>query len=293
MLTCPVSVIIPTYNRAAFLQRSIKSVDKQSLPCAEIIVVDDGSTDNSSELISTIKEKSRTPIVTIRTENRGVAAARNLGVKKARYNIISFLDSDDHWNRKKIEKQYSTFKNQSTYQICHTREKWLRRGVHLNQKLKHIPRQGEIFSHCLELCGVGMSTVMMEKELFEKVGGFDESMRCCEDYDLWLRVSSKHEFLLIDESLIVKEGGREDQLSSIYRLGMDERRIYSIQKLLDSEELSAKQYKLAMLEFERKISIFAHGCLKHGKKDMGNTYLELLSSYQSKQQNVYNLNDNE
>jgi glycosyltransferase involved in cell wall biosynthesis len=293
MLTCPVSVIIPTYNRAAFLQRSIKSVDKQSLPCAEIIVVDDGSTDNSSEVLDTIKEISRTPIVTIRTENRGVAAARNLGVKKARYNIISFLDSDDHWNRKKNEKQYSTFKNQSTYQICHTREKWLRRGEHLNQKLKHIPRQGDIFSHCLELCGVGMSTVMMEKELFEKVGGFDESMRCCEDYDLWLRVSSKHEFLLIEESLIVKEGGRKDQLSSIYRLGMDERRIYSIQKLLDSEELSARQYKLAMLEFERKINIFAHGCLKHGKKDMGNTYLELLSLYQNKQQNVYNLNDNE
>lgn len=293
MLTCPVSVIIPTYNRAAFLQRSIKSVDKQSLPCAEIIVVDDGSTDNSSEVLDTIKEISRTPIVTIRTENRGVAAARNLGVKNAHYNIISFLDSDDHWNRKKIEKQYSIFEKQSAYQICHTREKWLRRGEHLNQKLKHIPRQGDIFSHCLELCGVGMSTVMMEKELFEKIGGFDESMRCCEDYDLWLRVSSKHEFLLIDESLIVKEGGREDQLSSIYRLGMDERRIYSIQKLLDSEELSARQYKLAMLEFERKIHIFAHGCIKHGKKDIGSTYLELLSLYQSKQQNVYNLNDYE
>lgn len=297
MLTCPVSVIIPTYNRAAFLQRSIKSVDKQSLPCAEIIVVDDGSTDNSSELISAMKEKSRTPIITIRTENRGVAAARNLGVNKARYNIISFLDSDDHWNRKKIEKQYSIFKNQSTHQICHTREKWLRRGVHLNQKRKHIPRQGDIFSHCLELCGVGMSTVMMEKELFLKVGGFDESMRCCEDYDLWLRVSSKHDFLLIDEPLIIKEGGREDQLSCIYRLGMDERRIYSMQKLLDAGELSPKQYKLAMLEFERKIKIFAHGCIKHGKPDMGNRYLKLLSLYQSSQQNgqqnVYNLNDNE
>ena len=291
MSTCPVSVIIPTYNREAFLQRSINSVDKQSLPCAEIIVVDDGSTDNSSVLLATIKENSRTPVVTIRTENRGVAAARNLGVKKARYNIISFLDSDDHWNRKKIEKQYSTFKNQNTYQICHTKEKWLRRGVHLNQKLKHIPRQGDIFSHCLELCGVGMSTVMMEKELFVQFGGFDETMRCCEDYDLWLRVSSKHEFLLIDEPLIVKEGGREDQLSCIHRLGMDERRIYSIKKLLDGGELCPKQYKLAFFEFERKIAIFANGCLKHGKTDAGNTYLKLLDLYQSKQK-MCNLNDN-
>ncbi len=292
MLTCPVSVIIPTYNRASFLKRAIESVDKQSLSCAEIIIIDDGSTDNTSELICTIKEKVRTPIVTFSTENRGVAAARNLGIANARYNIISFLDSDDHWNRKKIEKQYNTFTSQSRYQICHTREKWLRRGVHLNQKRKHIPRHGDIFSHCLELCAVGMSTVMIEKKLIEEVGGFDETMRCCEDYDLWLRVSATHEFLLIDEPLIVKEGGREDQLSSIYRLGMDERRIYSIKNLLDSGTLSVKQYTLALSEFEKKINIFANGSLKHGKTEIGNTYLELLRVYQSKNENKYNLNNN-
>jgi glycosyltransferase involved in cell wall biosynthesis len=292
MLTCPVSVIIPTYNRASFLKRAIESVDKQSLSCAEIIIIDDGSTDNTRELIPTIKEKVRTPIVTLQTENRGVAAARNLGIANARYNIISFLDSDDHWKRKKIEKQYNTFTSQSRYQICHTREKWLRRGVHLNQKRKHIPRHGDIFSHCLELCAVGMSTVMIEKKLIEEVGGFDETMRCCEDYDLWLRVGTTHEFLLIDEPLIVKEGGREDQLSSIYRLGMDERRIYSIKKLLDSGTLSVSQNTLAMLEFEKKINIFANGSLKHGKTEIGNRYLELLSVYQSKKENMYNLNNN-
>ena len=286
MSTCPVSVIIPTYNRSRFLQRAIESVDKQSLPCDEIIIIDDGSTDETSELLAAIKEKARTPIVTFATKNRGVAAARNLGVENARCSIISFLDSDDHWNKRKLEKQYSTFIRQNRYQICHTREKWLRRGVHLNQKRKHIPRHGNIFSHCLELCGVGMSTVMIEKALFTQIGGFDESMRCCEDYDLWLRVSSQHEFLLIDEPLIVKEGGRDDQLSSIYRLGMDERRIYSIKKLLDSGDLSIKQYTLAMLEFEKKIRIFANGSLKHGKTEIGNSYLELLRLYQSKQENM-------
>lgn len=292
MSTCPVSVIIPTYNRARFLQRAVESVDKQSLSCAEIIIIDDGSTDDTSELLTAIKEKARTPIVTLSTKNRGVAAARNLGVENARHSTISFLDSDDHWSKKKLEKQYNTFARQNGYQICHTREKWLRRGVHLNQKRKHIPRHGDIFSHCLELCGVGMSTVMLEKALFTKIGGFDESMRCCEDYDLWLRVSAQHKFLLIDEPLIVKEGGREDQLSTIYRLGMDERRIYSIKKLIDSGELSVKQYTLAMLEFEKKIRIFANGSLKHGKIKIGNSYLELLRLYQSKQKNVKNFNDN-
>ncbi|PHR29367.1 MAG: glycosyl transferase family A [Desulfotalea sp.] len=279
MSTCPVSVIIPTYNRAALLPRAIHSVCKQSLSCAEIIVIDDGSTDNTRDVLKAIKVQSKTPIVTIHTDNNGVSAARNLGIKNARFDIITFLDSDDHWNRKKIEKQYQRFNCQDQYPICHTREKWLRQGKHLNQKLKHLPRHGDIFSQCLELCTVGMSTVMLQKSLFDEVGLFDESMNCCEDYDLWVRLSCRYEFLLIDTPLIVKEGGREDQLSHIYRLGMDEKRIYSIKKLLDSGCLRPPQYELAMKEFERKIRIFSNGCFKHGRDETGNEYLQLYRSY--------------
>ena len=290
MTICPVSVIIPTYNRALLLQRAIASVCKQTLACGEIIVVDDGSTDHTRELLNTLKKTSRIPLITIHTPNQGVAAARNIGIKTSQYDIISFLDSDDHWNRKKLEKQYRAFVAQDEYLLCHTREKWLRRGEHLNQKRKHIPRHGDVFSHCLELCAVGMSTVMMHKEVFEQAGDFDESMQCCEDYDLWLRLSCRYEFMLLDEPLTIKEGGREDQLSHIYRLGMDKRRIYSIQKLLDSGALQIEQYNQAMIEFERKINIFAYGCLKHGKTDTGNMYLELLQLYQGKKPNVHNVN---
>lgn len=279
MPICPVSVIIPTYNRVDFVQRAIDSVCRQTYPCAEIIVVDDGSTDNTLKLLKAIKGKSRIPLTVIHTENSGVAAARNLGIKNARYDIIAFLDSDDHWNRKKIEKQYSAFVQQDMYEISYTKEKWLRRGKHLNQKLKHIPKHGNIFPHCLDICTVGMSTVMMRKRLFEQVGFFDEKMRCCEDYDMWLRISCKYEFLLIDAPLTVKEGGREDQLSNIYRLGMDERHIYSIKKLFDQGCLQMSQYNMAMEEFERKIRIFANGCFKHGKAATGDRYLQLLHSY--------------
>jgi len=292
MSTCPVSVIIPTYNRALFLQRAIDSVCNQSLGCAEIIVVDDGSTDDTKELLSAMKAKSKTPIISIHTDNQGVAAARNLGINKSQYDIIAFLDSDDHWNRKKIEKQYKEFIKQKQYQICYTKERWLRRGEHLNQKRKHIPRHGDIFSQCLELCSVGTSTVMGRKSLFERRGNFDEMMECCEDYDLWLRVSARHEFLLIDEPLNVKEGGRDDQLSYIYRLGMDERRIYSIEKLLSSGSLQLIQYNLAMREFEKKILIYANGCLKHGKLEESSKYLKLLRSHKDKKSNVYNFPEN-
>lgn len=291
MPICPVSVIIPTYNRAEFLQKAINSVCRQTQPCAEIVVVDDGSTDNTMELLEAIKDKHRIPLTVIHTDNRGVAAARNLGIQKARYDIIAFLDSDDHWNRKKIEKQYSAFVQQDRYQISYTKERWLRQGKHINQKLKHIPKHGDIFFHCLELCAVGMSTVMMRKSLFNQVGLFDEEMRCCEDYDLWLRISYRHEFLLINEPLTVKEGGRKDQLSSIYRLGMDERHIYSIKKLFDQGCLQMVQHNLAMQEFERKIQIFANGCFKHGKAEIADRYLELLHSYKNKIKGMQDLGE--
>lgn len=279
MVNCPISVIIPTYNRDRFLQRAIDSVCRQTWSCSEIIVVDDGSTDNTKKLLSISAKKSKIPLVVLSTKNQGVAAARNLGIRQAKYEFLAFLDSDDHWNRKKIEIQFQELVGQNNFLISHTKEKWLRRGVHLNQKKKHIPRHGDIFGHCLELCAVGASTVMLRRELLEHVGLFDEQMRCCEDYDLWLRVSSRHEFLLIDAPLTIKEGGRKDQLSYIHRIGMDERRIYSIKKLLDTGQLCPDRYEKAMAEFERKINVFANGCLKHNKEKLGEKYLEVLQNY--------------
>jgi glycosyltransferase involved in cell wall biosynthesis len=280
MVNCPISVIIPTYNRDKFLKRAIDSVCRQTWSCSEIIVVDDGSTDDTEKLLFILAQKCKIPLVVVRSENKGVAAARNLGIKKAKYDYIAFLDSDDHWSRKKIEIQFREIVKENTFQISHTKERWLRRGVHLNQKRKHIPRHGDIFYHCLELCAVGASTVMLRKEVLEQVGLFDEQMNCCEDYDLWLRISANHEFLLIDSPLTIKEGGRDDQLSHIHGVGMDERRIYSIKKLLDSGELSPDRYKKALAEFEHKITVFAKGCLKHNRQELGNRYLKLVQEYQ-------------
>jgi len=175
--------------------------------------------------------------------------------------------------------QYKIFIENPEYMISHTREKWLRRGIHLNQKKKHIPRHGDIFDHCLQLCGVGMSTVMVRKSLFLTVGFFDETLRCCEDYDLWLRVSCRYPFYLVDVPLNVKEGGREDQISCIHRMGMDRMRIYAIKKMLDSNMLTEKQCFLALDEFEKKCAVFGRGCLKHGKVETGKHYLELAESY--------------
>ena len=274
----PVSVIVPTYNRAEFLNRALMSVVKQTVKCSEIIVVDDGSTDDTANLLHKFARTIEIPLKIIRQENKGPAAARNLGITSAKQEYVAFLDSDDHWNKRKIEIQYKILQDNPEYLISHTKEKWLRRGAHLNQKKKHIPRHGDIFDHCLQLCGVGMSTVMIRSDLFEKIGLFDENIRCCEDYDFWLRVSCRFPFYLVNEPLTVKEGGREDQVSSIYRMGMDRIRVYALKKIIDSKILTEKQYLLAIDEFKRKCTVFGNGCLKHGKNNTGRYYLELAES---------------
>jgi hypothetical protein len=281
MVHCPVSVIIPTYNRATLLPRALDSVARQTWRCGEVIVVDDGSADATRSLLEKMARRGRMNLRFFFQDNKGPAAARNLGITMAAYPFIAFLDSDDHWHKRKLELQYQCLAENPHYRVSHTFEKWLRRGVHLNQKKIHIPRQGDIFSHCLRLCGVGMSTVLVEKKLLEQVGCFDESLHCCEDYDLWLRISCRFPFLLVDAPLTVKEGGREDQVSHRHRLGMDRLRIYSLEKLLSSDLLTSDQYMLAFRELARKVTIYGRGCCKHNKIMTGARYLNLIPYYRA------------
>lgn len=276
----PISIIIPTYNREKYIERAIYSVLNQTVPVAEIIVIDDGSTDNTKNLVENINHE--VPIVYKYIENSGPSVARNLGVELSKHELIGFLDSDDHWFQNKISMQLSHLRSRPEYKVCHTGEKWLRRGEHLNKKDIHFPRGGDIFGHCLQICGVGMSTVLMKKELFFEVGGFDPDLPCCEDYDLWLRISSKTPFLLIEDELIVKEGGREDQLSFQYRVGMDKYRIYAIEKLLEEGKLSTSQRKLALKELTKKCLVYGKGCIKHSREAEGLKYLAIPEKYISK-----------
>ncbi len=277
MSCLPITVILPTWNRALLLQRALSSVFRQSKPCSEVIVVDDGSTDDTSAILEEIRQQYPRLMV-ITQKNMGPAAARNSGIRAAKNDYLAFLDSDDHWQRKKLEIQFASLAK-SDFLISHTYEKWLRGGKHLNQKKIHIPQHGDIFEHCLRLCAVGMSTVMAKRAFFDIVGLFDESLHCCEDYDLWLRASARLPFLLVEDALTVKEGGRDDQLSQKYRMGMDELRIGSIRRLLAAGELTERQKEMAQKELVRKMQIFGNGCIKHGRVELGEKYLALVDQY--------------
>lgn len=273
-----ISVIIPTYNRSLYIQRAILSVFQQTRSCDELIIVDDGSEDDTEKVISRLKRDHGASLTYIYQNNSGPASARNRGVKASSGELIAFLDSDDHWYRRKLEKQSKMMNDNPHYYVSHTKERWMRRGKHLNQKKIHIPRSGYLFDHCLLLCAVGMSTAMVHRELFETVGLFNEDFHCCEDYEFWLRVSSRFEFLLVDEPLTIKEGGRDDQLSSQYRIGMDKLRIDAILNILQDPKLSEKNRLLAMDQLKSKCLIYGNGCLKHGKDAEGKRYLDLANS---------------
>ncbi len=266
-----VSVIIPTYNRAQRLGKAIDSVLAQSHQDFELIVVDDGSEDNTDELI----ENYNSDIVYIRQENSGAAAARNRGIEKARYNLLAFLDSDDWFAENKLKTQIQAMNRNPSCLISHTNEIWYRNGQILNQKLKHKKSSGDIFAQSLELCAVGMSTIMIHKEIFDRYGFFDEGYPCCEDYEFWLRISAEEKFLLVEESLTLKDGGRDDQLSAIYRTGMDKFRIKAIMKTLASGRLTEEQTGIARRELERKCRIYGTGCIKHGRAEEGRYFLNL------------------
>lgn len=269
-----VTVIIPTFNRAGFLRESIQSVLAQTISGYELIVVDDGSTDNTGDVAAAFPE-----IRYIRSpKNLGVSKARNLGIEQARGRYIAFLDSDDLWAERKLESQIHWMEAHPEYQVCYTDEIWIRKRVRVNPMNKHRKFSGDIFAHALALCIVSPSSVMMRSSLFDEVGGFDEALPACEDYDLWLRIAAKHLFHFIEEKLIVKRGGHADQLSSRY-WGMDRFRVQALKKLLGNPALDAGKRQLVQETLEEKCRILIAGFEKRGKVKEAAHYRSLIEAH--------------
>lgn len=273
-----VSVVIPTYNRRDVVREAIASVTAQTYPDVEVIVVDDGSDDGTAEVVSEFHEFDEVQYV--HQANRGVSAARNVGVARARGDLIAFLDSDDVWQPDKLAHQVAFFQEHSDAQICQTDEIWLRNGARVNPHRKHRKTGGDIFARSLELCLVSPSAVMMRRALFERAGGFDETLPVCEDYDLWLRITARMPVHFIALPLVVKRGGHADQLSHRF-WGMDRFRVQSLCKLLESGVLAEEQRQLTLEMLRKKCAILAHGAQKRGQD--GTSYLAMAAKYDGKE----------
>ena len=270
-MTPSISVIIPTYNRRAMLREALASVAAQRggnyAPAFEVIIVDDGSTDGTwHELSKYDLSAGCGNIRAIRTERRGPAAARNCGVALARGALIAFLDSDDLWMPKKLERQSLFMRDNPGCAISQTGETWLRGGRRVNPGRRHRKRSGDIFIDALRTCLISPSAAILRRELFDEVGGFDEDMAACEDYDLWLRILARHEVGLLDEPLSVRRAGHPGQLSATVA-ALDRFRILALAKLLADASLAAARRTAAAAVTAEKCLIYGKGLTRRGRHD--------------------------
>jgi glycosyltransferase involved in cell wall biosynthesis len=271
-----IAAIIPTFNRAHTLHRAIESVLAQKSPAHEIIVVDDGSTDDTEQLV-TKYINSHENFRYFRQENSGVSAARNAAINASECSWFSFLDSDDEWLPEKLELQTQLIQEKPHLKIVHGEERWIRNGRFVNQMKKHRKSGGLIYQRCLERCLISPSAVLIHKDVFKSSGLFREDFPVCEDYDLWLKITSCFEVGFIDHPLIVKYGGHEDQLSQKYA-AMDHWRVLSMLDMLQNANLKQEDRMATEQELERKSSYLRKGYLKRGKQ----TELRELNSRISK-----------
>ena len=271
-----VSVIIPTLNRINTLQRAIDSVIAQSFESIEIIVVDNGSSDGSVNML-----KKYYPTVKLIHEHKsGVSASRNKGIMYAKNTWIAFLDSDDAWDQKKLEKQINLLHNShDKYRLIHTNEIWIRNGKKINQMKKHQKFGGYIFNECLALCCISPSSVLIDRSIFDDMGLFNENLPVCEDYDMWLRICSKEAVLFIDEKLTFKYGGHKDQLSKSY-WGMDRFRVNSIENLILNYDLNTDQKNKSMTTLIKKLKIIINGAKKRNNSSVISEYTKKLKYWE-------------
>lgn len=254
-----ISVVIPTYNRAKLLPRAIKSVQQQTLQPLEIIIIDDGSTDDTVEILKDFKD-----IKIFRKQNGGISSARNLGIKLASGKYIAFLDDDDQWHEKKLELQIKLHDNSCKF--SHTNEIWIHNNKEIKQKKHHQKSDGWCFYDNIEFCKISPSTVMVEKEIFDEVGFFDEDLEVCEDFDMWLRILKKYPIKLLQESMTIKHAGESEQLSFKY-FAMDRFRIEALSKHQD--DIKVKEM------IDKKVIILRKGAIKHQNLEL----IEFLKAF--------------
>jgi glycosyltransferase involved in cell wall biosynthesis len=272
-----ITVVIPTYNRYELLKRALASVYSQIHMPNEVIVVDDGSTDNTSNI-----QKDFPHAKYIYQKNFGVSSARNLGIKNATKEWIAFLDSDDEWHEDKLKLQVEFHKQNPHAKMSYTDEKWIRADVEVKVPKKFKKYGGDIFEECLSHCIIAPSATLIHKSLFDEVGVFDESLEVCEDYDLWLRVACGNSIGLIDKKLIIKYAGHENQLSFKY-WGMDRFRVQALEKFVNprADNISDENYNLVKKEILKKYALLLKGAKKYNKITDINSYTKKIDYYQN------------
>jgi glycosyltransferase involved in cell wall biosynthesis len=282
------SVVIPSFNRKNLSLRAINSVLEQTLQDFEIIFINDGSSEDYSEIEKLL---SSTTSKYIFQNNLGVSAARNVGIRNSIGKFIFFLDSDDLWLKNKLEKQIIYFKSNPGCIILHSRENWYRFDKFVQVPNHLEPAVGDAFARSLKTCCVNLSSIAIRRELFEDIGLFDEKMRICEDYDLWIRILNKFEIHLLNDILVNKYSGTHPQLSQS-ESAMDRYRLYSLLKLYINNFLYIKNTKTILVECEiiNKAKLLYSGAIKRELVNDSKIYQSIIDFFLN-QEDIIHIND--
>ncbi len=297
-----ISVIIPVFNRPHLVDEAITSVLAQTYRDFEIVVVDDGSTDETPETLARFVRESPesragagAPLVRVlRVPHCGKpGAVRNRGAEEARGRLLAFLDSDDRWVPTKLEAQVGLHvategsdegatapgTGSNGPRVSHTRELWIRRGRQVSQKGQRHRRSGDLFLDSLRKCIIGPSTVMLERSLFEELGGFREDMEIAEDYELWLRLTHREAVAYLDEAATIKQAGDWPQLSEQHGQ-IEVFRIEGLKGLIEADYFAdnPEHQAAAKAELARKCRIYSAGCRKRGRAAEAEKYEALARS---------------
>lgn len=214
-----VSVIIPTYNRAEKLHKSMESVLAQTYGDFELLIIDDGSTDSTAEVVSSFGD-DRIRYVKM-AQNVGASAARNEGVRLAEGDWIAFHDSDDFWRPDKLQKQMDYMERNPEYDVIYC--SYL---MHTDEEEIVVPNEnwsgeleGDLFISLLARNSIGAPTMLIKKSVFEETGGFDTSFKSLEDWDLALRIAMRHQIGYVPEVLVdayMSSGGVSSNVGAYY-----------------------------------------------------------------------------
>ena len=246
-----ISVITPTYNRARFLPAAVASVLSQTFGDFELIIVDDGSEDNTPDVLKPFLADRRVRYVY--QENQGQSHARNLALKQATGDFIAFLDSDDVWARDKLEKQLAVLQANPGVDIVHGDEATIdEQGKVISfENMKRY--SGRITRYLLADNSVSITTALVRRRCFDEMGGFDTSVGVADDYELWLRFSARYCYQY-EPGIVASYRVMADQISS------DKRRRYAANERIIQQFLA--RYGEVLSPGERRWGLARFYCRK-------------------------------
>jgi glycosyltransferase involved in cell wall biosynthesis len=266
------TVIIPAFNSAQFIAQTLDSVLAQSYPALEILVVDDGSTDDTAQIVRSFGGN----VILIQQSHNGVSAARNLGILNARGNTVAFLDSDDLWKPEKLEKQAACFERKNVAWVC------CGASFFDNKTGKLLPGhhkplfEGDVLEKEFLYSFIRSPTPAVRKSVFDEVGLFDKTLRIAEDWDMWLRIAAVYPLGTVYENLALK---REHKESTMQRTSTED--LLAMQISVIDKAIARQPERLGSLKNQLAGKIYMnHGirCTKRGEYQDARKYFHQAST---------------